>query len=590
MNTQLRRKKIEEILHTEGFCNVTSLARVLGVSEVTIRNDLSALEDEGKVTRIHGGAILAMERARGEHFEERTSINQGKKLWIARRAAELIENYDSILLDASTTAFYIADYLKNHHDLTVFTNGIEVAFRLAENRSNKVVLTGGLLRPETASLTGQFGNGMLGGIRANKAFFSCTGWSPTMELMDDDLFEAQLKKEMVDAAEFAILLVDSSKFTKQGVATFAPMSRVGMVITDDQVSADRLTQLRQAGIQVSICSEHTTRVVEGGNGEERLRIGFASQDDASPFSMRVRQGLVQAATAANIELLLADNHNNGPTALANADYFIQERVDLVVEFNTDIGYNNVIMEHLQSAHIPVIAVDIPMPGATFVGVDNYRAGLMAGRLVGTYVSQLWKGRLIKSFRSDYLPLVQYRLHVCKGRSMAYARSLAVPDEHILHLDSKNTYEESHKVVLQFYLRLRLRSISLSWALMMKLQWAHLRLLRMRELLNASLRLGRGLIRRQGWNCNDRAAVMIGSVTSFPEHYGELIIATALLVLQGKQVPPAVYTHHMLVLSEETKQRLDLSRLSEEMISILEYDTIPFSGAERNPSYRRLKAR
>ena len=590
MNTQLRRKKIEEILHTEGFCNVTSLARVLGVSEVTIRNDLSALEDEGKVTRIHGGAILAMERARGEHFEERTSINQGKKLWIARRAAELIENYDSILLDASTTAFYIADYLKNHHDLTVFTNGIEVAFRLAENRSNKVVLTGGLLRPETASLTGQFGNGMLGGIRANKAFFSCTGWSPTMELMDDDLFEAQLKKEMVDAAEFAILLVDSSKFTKQGVATFAPMSRVGMVITDDQVSADRLTQLRQAGIQVSICSEHTTRVMEGGNGEERLRIGFASQDDASPFSMLVRQGLVQAATAANIELLLADNHNNGPTALANADYFIQERVDLVVEFNTDIGYNNVIMEHLQSAHIPVIAVDIPMPGATFVGVDNYRAGLMAGRLVGTYVSQLWKGQIDKVLSlglpsSGPIPAARMQ-----GQIDGLRESLAVPDEHILHLDSKNTYEESHKVVTAILPTITSAQHIVIMGINDEVTMGALAAFADAGAIERVIAIGQGADQTARQELQRPGSHMIGSVTSFPEHYGELIIATALLVLQGKQVPPAVYTHHMLVLSEETKQRLDLSRLSEEMISILEYDTIPFSGAERNPSYRRLKAR
>ncbi len=79
MNTQLRRKKIEENLRAEGFCNVTSLARLLGVSEVTIRNDLNALEETGKVTRIHGGAILAVERSRGEYFEERVSINQDQK-------------------------------------------------------------------------------------------------------------------------------------------------------------------------------------------------------------------------------------------------------------------------------------------------------------------------------------------------------------------------------------------------------------------------------------------------------------------------------------------------------------------------------
>ena len=590
MNTQLRRKKIEEILHAEGFCNVTSLARVLGVSEVTIRNDLSALEDEGKVTRIHGGAILAMERSRGEYFEERTSINQGKKLWIARRAAELVENYDSILLDASTTAFYIADYLKNHHDLTVFTNGIEVAFRLAENRSNKVVLTGGLLRPETGSLTGQFGNGMLGGVRANKAFFSCTGWSPTMELMDDDLLEAQLKKEMVDAAEFAILLVDSSKFEKQGVATFAPLNRVGMVITDDEVSADRLEQLSQAGIQVSICSEHTTRVVESGNGEERLRIGFANQDYTSPFGVLVRQGLVQAAIAANIELLLADNRNNGPTALVNADYFIQERVDLVVEFNTDIGYNNVIMEHLQSAHIPVIAIDIPMPGATFVGVDNYRAGLMAGRLAGTYASQIWDGRVDKVLSLGLPSSGPVPAARMQGQIDGLRAAVAVPDEQVLHLDSKNTFAEAHKVVTALLPTMASAYHVVILGINDEVTMGALAAFADAGVSEHVIAIGQGADQMARQELQRPGSRLIGSVTSFPEHYGELIISTALQILQGKQVPPAIYTHHMLVLSEETKQRLDLSSLSEERISILEYDTIPFSRLEVTPSYRRFKTR
>ena len=174
MNSQARRKNIEEILHAEGFCSVNALARRLNVSEVTIRNDLSVLEDEQKVTRIHGGAILVTDRMRAESFEERSTINQREKLWIARRAAELVDNYDSIILDASTTAFSMANYLKNHRGLTVITNGIEVAFRLAENHSNKVMLTGGLLRPASSSLAGQFGNGVLGGVHANKAFLSCT--------------------------------------------------------------------------------------------------------------------------------------------------------------------------------------------------------------------------------------------------------------------------------------------------------------------------------------------------------------------------------------------------------------------------------
>src|SRR5260370_9576950 len=155
MEAQGGGKRIEEVLDAEGFCSVSSLAKQLDVREVSTRKDLSSLEDEGKVTRIHGGGMLGMERARGESFEERSTINQDKKLWIARQAATLVDNYDSLILDASTTAFYMADCLKKHRGLTVFTNGIEVAFRLPENRSNKVVLTGGLLRPETASLTCQ---------------------------------------------------------------------------------------------------------------------------------------------------------------------------------------------------------------------------------------------------------------------------------------------------------------------------------------------------------------------------------------------------------------------------------------------------
>src|SRR5260370_38275161 len=109
-------------------------------------------------------------------------------------------------------------------------------------------------------------------------------------------------------------------------------------------------------------------------------MGFATKDDSASYQALVQQGLVQAPTAANIELLLADNREDGPTALANAEYFVQEQLDLVVEFNTSVDYGNVIMDRLRSAKIPVIAIDIPMPVATFVGVDNYKARLMRGAL------------------------------------------------------------------------------------------------------------------------------------------------------------------------------------------------------------------
>ncbi len=575
MNTQARRKKIEEVLHAEGFCNVTSLAKLLGASEVTIRNDLSTLEDEGKVTRIHGGAILTAERSRGEYFEERTGVNQGKKLWIARWAAELVDNYDSIVLDASTTAFYMADYLKNHKQLTVFTNGIEVAFRLAENRSNKVILIGGLLRPETASLSGQFGSEMLKSVRVKKAFVSCSGWSPTLELMDGDLFEAQLKKEMIEATEAVFLLMDSSKFEKQGVAPFASLSRMSMVITDDQVDALALSQLRQSGILINVCSEHSTRMIRGSEGEKPLRLGFANQNETAPFQMLVRQGLVQATTEANIELLLADNREGGPTALANAQYFAHEQVNLVVEFNTDARYGNVIMECLRTANIPVIAIDIPLPGATFLGVDNYKAGLMAGRLASAYVEQQWHGQFdmllsLELPSSGLTPAARIQ-----GQIAGLRETLSFPEESIIHLDSKNTYAQTHQAVAALLPALKSAQHVVILGINDEVVLGALIAFEEAGLSERVIAIGQGADQKALEELVRPGSRMIGAVTSFPECYGMLIVDTALQILQGKQVPPAVYTQHVLILAEEAFSVLDLTKLPYEKYPVSRYKTIPF---------------
>ncbi len=568
MNTQTRREKIKELLRAEGFCHVGSLAKHLSVSEVTIRNDLSVLEDEGIVTRIHGGAILTTERTHGEHFEERVSINQDKKLWIARRAAELVDNYESIILDASTTAFALADCLKHHKGLTVFTNGIEAAFRLAENRSHKVFLLGGLLRPETASLVGQFGNGMFGGARATKAFLSCTGWSPLLDLMDGDLLEAQLKKDLVDAAETLILLADSSKFEKQGVASFAPLSRVSMVITDDQASAAHLAKLRQANVQVSICGEHTTRVLEGGGEEKRIRIGFANQDDTAPFPIVVKHGLVQAATAANVELLLVDNCEDGPTALANVEYFLEEKVDLIVEFNTDVRYGNVIMERLRSEHMPVIAIDIPLPGATFIGVDNYKGGLMGGTLAGLFVQQQWQGQVdhvlsLELPRSGPVPAARMQ-----GQLDGLRECIAIDEEQIIRLDSKNTFEEAYRAVMAVLPTLKAARHIVVIGINDEVVMGALKAFEESGRAERVVAVGQGADLHARQELQRPGSRMIGSVAFFPEQYGTMIVDSALAILQGKQVPPAMYTNHLLVLSEKTIRSLDLTTLP--------YETCPVS--------------
>ncbi len=566
------------MLHSQGFCSVASLAQALDVSDVTIRTDLSALEQERQISRIHGGAVLARQ-ARSHTFQSRTHINEEEKRWIARYAAETVEDYDSILLDASTTTYHMAEYLAPRQGLTIFTNGVEVAYRLAQNPENKVVLTGGLLRLHTDSLGGQFGENLLGSIRVRKAFLSCTGWSPSFDLMDDELLEVQVKRAMVARADFVNILVDSTKFSKQGLTTFTGIREIDRVITDEQISDEDLTALRQTGVQVMVCSNQATHVFTLEKAQKPIRIGFANLNDDVAFSIEVRQSLVRAASAHQIDLLLTDNHEDGVTALVNVEYFIAERVDLVVEFNLDARYGNVLMERLRAAAIPVIAIDIPLPGATFVGVDNYRAGLIAGSLLGHYALQQWAGKIDKVLSLD-LPLSGAVPGTrMQGQLDALRDLVTIADEDIIHLDSKNSFEQSRHVIAEVLPALKAAEhiivLSINDETALGAQAAFEESGSAERMITVSLgadAVGLQELHRVG-------SRILGAVAFFPERYGETIISAALQILSGKPIPPAICTRHMLVLPADTPDILNLREFPYEWITVTEYVEQPH---ERTP--------
>ncbi|MFN8452579.1 MAG: substrate-binding domain-containing protein [Anaerolineae bacterium] len=586
-NTNTRRKVILETLRAEGFCSVTALAKHLDVSEVTVRTDLTALEEQGEVTRIHGGAVLAPVQPRSKRFDEQSRLNEDKKRRIARYAAELVDDYDSIILDASTTVYHMADYLRDHQGLTVFTNGIEAAFRLASNPSTKVILTGGLLRLETASLGAPLGIGSLSGIHANKAFVSCTGWSLDLDLMDDDLFEVQIKRDMCERAESIIAIVDSTKFGRQGLASFVNIRDITRVITDDGVSESQLLPLRKAGVPIMICKDHSTQVLEAASGDETIRIGFANQDDSAPFSTLVRQGLLRAAAARKIDLVMTDNREDGRTALANVEYFVDQGVDLVVEFNTDARFGPLIMEKLNSANIPAIAVDIAIPGATVVGVDNYKAGRMAGTLLGMYIQKVWNGTVDKVLSLE-LPLAGSLLAArMEGQIDGFREYIDVRDEDILHIDSQNTFAKAHHAVAELLPALRsaghIAVLSVNDEVALGAQAAFEEAGQADRVLIVSF----GADQAAAKDLQRPASRLVGAVASFPERYGELILSVAIDLLHSKAVPPAVYTNHIWVLPEKTTEILGSTRLPYEFISASEFaDTQSKLGSQLTPvTYR-----
>ena len=178
MTTHERRQSLLDKLHKQPGLSVAELAEALKVSQGTIRNDLNALEEEGRLRRVHGGAVLIdQDQFQNLSFVRRYNQNVAAKLAIANEAALLVNDGDSILLDASSTSYYLARALSGRNKLRVLTNGFEVAREMAQNTSNTVILIGGVVNNDSFSVTGLLSEQIIADMRIDKAFFSCSGFS-----------------------------------------------------------------------------------------------------------------------------------------------------------------------------------------------------------------------------------------------------------------------------------------------------------------------------------------------------------------------------------------------------------------------------
>jgi DeoR family fructose operon transcriptional repressor len=243
-----------EILKEQPGIRVPDLARLLEVSEGTIRNDMKALAESGQLMRVWGGAVpLAQHEEPVTPYAARTRMNQPAKNAIAREAARLVEDGDSVLLDASTTVFSLAGYLQERRGLTVVTNGIEVGRELARNPSNVVVLLGGVLRTDGTAVTRPVSETILKDLHIKTAFVSSSGFNLENGLTEVDFLEAQFKRAMVDAALRLVALIDASKFGRIDLTPFAPANRIDHLYTDREISAEWIERLTQAGIAFTVC-------------------------------------------------------------------------------------------------------------------------------------------------------------------------------------------------------------------------------------------------------------------------------------------------------------------------------------------------
>jgi ribose transport system substrate-binding protein len=281
--------------------------------------------------------------------------------------------------------------------------------------------------------------------------------------------------------------------------------------------------------------------------KQRLyRLGYAAQGTDYQFSKEVSEGLQRAAVAEGIELISVDNRYSAKTAQRNADLLVREKVDLAIEFQTDEEVAPIVAAKYREANIPMIAIDIPHPGATYYGANNYEAGLIGGKHLGRWVKEHWQSSvdeiiLLELKRAGNLPRMRLS-------GLLVGINLVLPSAancRVTYLEGDGELGPSLEAV-----RRHLRSSHLRHVLVGGINDPSAL-----GALRAFQEAGRAescAIMGQNASPEGRAELrvpktrFVGSVAYFPERYGENLIRVSLDILNQRPVPPAVFVEHKLV--------------------------------------------
>lgn len=248
MLAQERRNLILERLIEEKSVVVSELSQRFSVSEETIRRDLDKLERDGLAVKSYGGAVINENVSIDMPFSIRKKRNIAGKQRIAELAARLVENGDHLMLDASSTAVFIARALKDKQNLTIITNSIEILVELSDMPGWKVLVPGGCLMEGYLALIGPAVTESLLQYHVEKTFISCKGVSLEEGTTDSNADFAHAKRAMLRCAKDRYLAVDSSKLGRLAFANICALEDLDGVITDEQPPAEWLDYFTQHGI------------------------------------------------------------------------------------------------------------------------------------------------------------------------------------------------------------------------------------------------------------------------------------------------------------------------------------------------------
>jgi len=251
MLSSQRQSEILRTLQLQGTCKIGDLANRFSVSGETIRRSIKPLVERGLVQRVHGGITLP-DRLQEPPFALRMRKHQDAKRRIAARAAEQIQDGDSLIMDTGSTTAYTALALSNHSNLLVVTNSIEIARTLAARNGNRVYMAGGELRPDDCAAFGQDAIRFVSNFEVRYAVLSIGAINRHCSFMDFHLCEGEFSRAVIRQAEQVILAADYSKFELEAAVRVCDAALVNLLITDRQPPAACARVLRQAGTRILI--------------------------------------------------------------------------------------------------------------------------------------------------------------------------------------------------------------------------------------------------------------------------------------------------------------------------------------------------
>ena len=250
--TQVRERRV---------ISVRNLVAATGASSATLRRDLVKLEEMGQLRRVHGG-IEAVEAAEQSHLATRSFgvsqiMNAGRKRDVARAAAAMCADGESIIINAGSTTWYMAEFLRNRK-MQILTNSLPIAQELIATSQNRIVLPGGEVYREQGIILSPFDEDAIRHFTASRMFMSCYSITP-MGIIEGDPLIARAEAKLLSRADKLVVIADSSKFESRGSMVVCQLPRVHTLVTDTAAPADMLDHIRSVGVNVVIADQETIK-------------------------------------------------------------------------------------------------------------------------------------------------------------------------------------------------------------------------------------------------------------------------------------------------------------------------------------------